>query len=195
MKTSIVAAAAVLLTIMPSPASAQRYLMRTRIPGLKASATATPTPTEYKGVWRNTGEQSAGVCNNGTRRIDWVYECRVNGNVSYSGSDCDPATKPDTLSHTQSCSSTCASLDTPGYVTGTGPGGTQTVSGTLAEMKAQAKTFCEGYSIRPDLERACSLRQDPGNPGQWYMSVASDFPPLTVIASPGAVHSTCQVAP
>lgn len=186
-------AAAITSPAMPTAASAQKYYMRAKISGM-GPATATTPPVEYKGVWRNTGEQSAGLCENGTRRVDWVYECRVDGNVSYSGEGCDPARKPNTLSHMQSCSSVCVDLSTPGYVTGTGQGGSQTVSGTLAEMKATARMFCEGYPIRPDLARACSLRPDPSGSGQWIMSMTSDFPPLNVVAAPGAVYTTCQPA-
>jgi hypothetical protein len=188
-----IAAIAASILAMSGEAEAQRYYIRAKIPGLGPSTTPTPTPSTFKGTWYNTGEQSTGLCNNGTRRIDWVYGCRVDGNQDFSEKSCDPARKPDTLSHTQSCSSTCTALNSAGYVNGTGPGGSQTVSGTLAEMKAQAKAFCEGYSIRPDLERACSLRQDPES-GQWRMTVASDFPPLKVLTEPNSWYGTCTTA-
>lgn len=189
----LMTAAAALSAATPGEAWAQKYYMRAKISGLGPATVQTPPP-EYKGVWRNTGELSPGICENGSRRVDWVYECRVDGNVSYSAVECDPAKKPNTLSHMQSCSSACGDLSTPGYVTGDGPGAIQTVSGTLAEMKTAAKLFCESYPIRPDLARACSLRRDADNPDQWRMSIASGIPPLNVVASPGAIYATCQAA-
>jgi hypothetical protein len=184
-------AAAISSLAVPTTASAQKYYMRAKISGLGAAAAATP-PIEYKGMWRNTGELSPGLCENGSRRVDWVYECRVDGNVSYSGDGCDPAKKPNTLSHMQSCSSVCGDLSTAGYVSGDGPGSSQTVSGTLAEMKASAKLFCESYPVRPDLARYCGLRKDADGSGQWRMYVTSGIPPLAMGTSPNAVYATCQ---
>ena len=82
-------AATITSLVVPTAASAQKYYMRAKISGLGPSAAATP-PIEYRGIWRNTGELSPGFCENGSRRVDWVYECRVDGNISYSGDGCDP---------------------------------------------------------------------------------------------------------
>jgi len=190
------AALAMCIAGAPTASEAQTYMMRTRLQGLGTAAasptpTPTPPPTEYKGTWANTGQQSAGVCNNGSRRIDWVYGCRVSGVMSSTDADCDPAKKPDTLSHNQSCSSVCGSLDQPGYV---GGGNSQTVNGTLAEMKAQARTFCEGVTIRPDLSRSCSLIVDDDNPNRGRMIVSYDFGTLPVTNASGSWHASCSAA-
>lgn len=155
---------------MPAEASAQQYFMRAKIEGLKANDAPAK---EYKGVWFNTGQQETGVCNNGSRRVDWIYACRFNGYVSNTNEECDPAKKPNTFSNNESCSSTCGPLNRSGSV---GPtSSSQTVSGTLAEMKSLAKAFCERANVRPDLQRACVLTVDPDDPGRGRMIIASDF--------------------
>lgn len=177
------------IAVMPAEASAQRYYMRAKLEGLKA----VDAPTrEYRGVWFNTGQQETGVCNNGSRRVDWVYGCRVDGHVSNTDEECDPAKKPDTFSNTENCSSTCGTLDRQGAI---GPvSGSQTVSGSLSEMKALAKSFCERANVRPDLQRACGLTIDAGDPGRGRMVIASDFTLANPTPDPNSWWSACAVA-
>lgn len=175
--------------LMPAEASAQRYFMRAKLNGVAADQTP---PKEYKGVWFNTGEQTTGVCNNGTRRVDWVYGCRAGGYVSNTNEECDPARKPNTFSNNENCSSACGTLDRSGAI---GPASSsQTVSGTLAEMKSLARSFCERANVRPDLQRACGLTVDPADPGRGRMMIVSDFTISTPTADPNSWWSACTVA-
>lgn len=111
--------------------------------------------------------------------------------MSGDGRECDPAKKPNTA-WAENCSSLCGEMDQPGYISSGGGG--RTVSGTVDEMKAIAKNFCEGYNARPDLDKACSLVLTPGQPGQGFIWFAANFAPLPVTQAPNSWHGSCQTA-